>query len=51
MAWYFHTQGEPSRAETYYELMRQLDPDHRNTRVIEQLLYPSLLRRLVTRES
>ncbi|ADE15867.1 hypothetical protein Nhal_2801 [Nitrosococcus halophilus Nc 4] len=40
MAWYFHTQGETSRAETYYELMRQLDPDHRNTRFIKRLLYP-----------
>ncbi|MCP5088314.1 MAG: hypothetical protein GY952_16100 [Rhodobacteraceae bacterium] len=54
MAWYFHTQGEPSRAATYYELMRQLDPEHRNTRFIKRLLYPSwlnaLLRRLLTRE-
>lgn len=55
MAWYFHAQGEPSRAEMYYELMRQLDPEHRNTRFIGQLLYPSrlstLLRRLLTRET
>jgi tetratricopeptide (TPR) repeat protein len=43
MAWYFHTQGESSRAATYYELMRQLDPKHRNTRFIERLLYPSRL--------
>lgn len=53
MAWYFHCRGEPGRAETYYELMRQLDPEHRNTRFIEQLLYPSrlgtLLRRLATK--
>ncbi len=50
MAWYFHTQGEPSRAEMYYKLMRQLDPDHRNTRIIERLLYPSLLRRPLTKK-
>jgi tetratricopeptide (TPR) repeat protein len=43
MAWYFHTQGEPDRAETYYELMRQLDPKHRNTQFIKRLLYPSRL--------
>jgi tetratricopeptide (TPR) repeat protein len=43
MAWYFHAQGESHRAETYYELMRQLDPEHRNTRFIKGLLYPSRL--------
>lgn len=55
MAWYFHTQGEQSRAERYYELMRQLDPKHRSTRFIKRLLHPSwlskLLRRLLIRES
>jgi tetratricopeptide (TPR) repeat protein len=54
MAWYFHSRGEPERAETYYALMRQLDPEHRNTRFIEGLLHPSrldtLLRRLVAKE-
>jgi tetratricopeptide (TPR) repeat protein len=54
MAWYFHTQGEPSRAAMYYELRRQLDPQHRNTRFIKRLLYPSrfdiLLRRLLIRK-
>ena len=54
MAWYFHSRAESDRAEMYYKLMRQLDPEHRNTRLIEGLLYPSrldtLLRRLVGRE-
>jgi tetratricopeptide (TPR) repeat protein len=54
MAWYFHSLGEFDRAQMYYELMRQLDPEHRNTRFIERLLYPSrlgtLFRRLLTRE-
>lgn len=54
MAWYFHTQGDASRAKTYYELLRQLDPEHRNTRFIKRLLYPSrldtLLRRALTRK-
>lgn len=43
MAWYFYAQGESHRAETYYELMQQLDPEHRNTRFIKRLLYPSRL--------
>ncbi len=54
MAWYFHSRGESDRAETYYELMCQLDPEHRNTQFIKRLLYPSrlnkLLRRLVARK-
>jgi tetratricopeptide (TPR) repeat protein len=45
LAWYFHTQGEHARAETYYKLLQQLDPEHPNTRFIKQLLYPSWLRR------
>lgn len=45
LAWYFHTQGERDRAETYYQLLRQLAPQHRNTRFIEQLLYPSQLKK------
>lgn len=40
MARYFHARGERARAETYYKLLRQLDPDHPNTRLIGQLLYP-----------
>jgi len=44
MAWYWHTQGERDHAETYYKVLRQLDPKHPNTRVIEQLLHPSQLR-------
>jgi tetratricopeptide (TPR) repeat protein len=55
MAWYFHTQGNHRRAETYYEMMRQLDPTHRSTRFIKRLLHPSWLRRwlrrLLSRES
>lgn len=37
MAWYFHSQGKVDRAETYYKIMQQLDPDHHNTRFIERL--------------
>ncbi len=44
VAWYWHTQGERDRVETYYKLLRQLDPKHPNTRFIEQLLYPSRLK-------
>ena len=44
MAWYFHEQGERPRAELYYKLLRQLDPEYHNTRFVEQLLYPSRLR-------
>lgn len=54
MAQYFHTLGDFERAEMYYKLMDQLDPEHPNTRLIKQRLYPSqlgtLLRRLATRE-
>ena len=45
LAWYFHTQGERDRAETYYKLLRQLAPEHRHTRFIEQLLFPSRLKK------
>lgn len=44
MAWYWHTQGERDQAETYYKLLRQLDPKHHITRTIEHVLYPSRLR-------
>lgn len=54
MAWYFHDQGEVEQAKTYYQLMRQLDPGHRNTRFVKRLLSPSpldtFLRRLVDRD-
>ena len=49
MAWYFHTQEEYNRAETYYELMRQLEPKHRSTRFIKRLLHPSWFRKLLQR--
>jgi tetratricopeptide (TPR) repeat protein len=44
MAWYFHACGERARAETYYKLLQQLDPEHHNTLVIKRMLYPSRLR-------
>lgn len=54
MAWYFHVQGESALAERYYKLMRQLDPEHRSTRSVKRMLYPSrlskLVRRLLTRD-
>lgn len=43
LAWYFHSRGERDRAETYYQLLQQLNPEHRNTRFIKQLLFPSQL--------
>jgi tetratricopeptide (TPR) repeat protein len=49
MAWYFHTLEEHNRAETYYELMRQLEPKHRSTRFIKRLLHPSWFRKLFQR--
>ncbi len=49
MPWYFHSRGEPDHAETYYSLMSQLDPKHRNTRFIKRLLHPSWFRRLLQR--
>lgn len=45
MAWYFHEQGERSRAEAYYKLLQQLDPSDHNTRFVKRLLYPSRLRK------
>jgi hypothetical protein len=45
MAWYFHEQGERSRAEVYYKVLHQLDPDHQSTQAIQRLLYPSRLQR------
>jgi len=44
MAWYFHARGKREQAETYYKLLRQIDPKHHNTRLIKQMLYPSRLR-------
>ena len=49
MAWYFHTRREHDRAETYYELMRQLEPKHHSTRFIKRLLHPSWFRKLFQR--
>jgi len=54
MAWYFHSCGELDRVQMYYKLMHQIDPEHRNTRFVERLLYPSrldtLLHRLMTKK-
>ena len=40
MARYFHAKGNKDQAERYYTVMKQLDPDHKTTRVIEQILHP-----------
>ena len=40
MARYFHAKGNKDQAESYYTVMKQLDPDHKTTRVIEQILHP-----------
>lgn len=47
IAWYFHAQGEPDRAEVYYGMMQQLEPGHPNTRFVKQLLNPSWRNKLV----
>ena len=49
MAWYFHSLGEPERPQMYYKVMRQLDPEHRNTLFIERLLFSSRLDALLHR--
>jgi DNA-binding transcriptional regulator YbjK len=45
MAQYFHARGERSRAETYYNLLRQISPEHPHTKLVKSLLYPSRLGR------
>lgn len=50
MAWYFHSRGESDRAETYYELMCQLDPERISSinrpfpRVEKYRIHPSNMR-------
>ncbi len=41
MAWYFHAKGDRNRAEMYYNLLQQIDPEHEATRFVKQLLHPS----------
>jgi tetratricopeptide (TPR) repeat protein len=40
LAWYLITQGDRVQAERYYQLLREIDPDHRNTHMIAHMLYP-----------
>ena len=47
MARYFHAQGKDDRAETYYQLLLQLDPEHEHTRAIGRLLHPPRFDRLL----
>lgn len=44
MAQYFHARGERARAETYYNLLRQISPEHPHTKLVKSWLYPSRLR-------
>lgn len=41
MAWYFHAKGDRDRAEMYYKILQQIDPEHETTRVTDRLLHPS----------
>lgn len=41
MAWYFHAKGDRHRAEMYYNILQQIDPEHETTRSVKQLLHPS----------
>ena len=41
MAWYFHAKGDHDRAEMYYKVLKQIDPEHEATRATDRLLHPS----------
>ena len=41
MAWYFHAKGDRHRAEMYYKVLKQIDPEHEATRATDRLLHPS----------
>ena len=41
MAWYFHAKGDHDRAEMYYKVLQQIDPEHEATRATDRLLHPS----------
>ena len=40
MARYFHARGEKDRAEMYYKMLHQLDPNHQTTRMVGRMLLP-----------
>jgi tetratricopeptide (TPR) repeat protein len=40
IARYFYAKGEKDQAERCYQVMKKLDPDHKTTRMIEQILHP-----------
>lgn len=40
MGRYFHVKGEKNRAESYIKLMKQLDPTHKTTRRLDEILHP-----------
>ncbi|HAS50533.1 MAG TPA: hypothetical protein DCS21_01775, partial [Gammaproteobacteria bacterium] len=40
MGRYFHVKGEKNRAESYFKLMKQLDPTHKTTRRLDGILHP-----------
>ena len=41
MAWYFHDRGDRNRAEMYYNLLQQIDPNHETTQSTKRLLHSS----------
>ncbi len=41
MAWYFQAKGDHNRAEMYYNILQQIDPNHETTQSTKQLLHPS----------
>lgn len=41
MAWYFHAKGDRDRAEMYYNILQQIDPEHEMTQSVKRLLHPS----------
>lgn len=41
MARYFHAKGGRDRAEMYYNILQQIDPEHETTKSVKQLLHPS----------
>ncbi len=49
MGLYFLDIGQRDVAEKYYELLKQLDPDHQNTRILGYRLYPTPLQKIFRR--
>ena len=40
MARYFYAKGEGNKAEVYYKLMKQLDPTHNTTQIVDRIIHP-----------